>query len=123
MYAGGLVFNDVGDVVRAGDGFKPKSREWKLLLRVLVGVTGGHPRLVCNLAQYIRTSYRARAHRPGGVGCGLACALDSTRPCKTSLTTKQWPPRPLCRWSPSQAAPLPARRLPWPPLRWRKAPR
>lgn len=53
LWEKGLVFNSLGDVVRVGAGIRPKTAEWNLLLRVLVLVTGGHPRLVCNLASYM----------------------------------------------------------------------
>lgn len=51
MHDNGLTFDSLGQVVVAGLGFERQSPEWNLLVRVLIGVTGGHPRLVCNLAR------------------------------------------------------------------------
>lgn len=56
LHARGLEFNSVGEVVRAGAGYGLNTPQFKLLLESLVSVCGGHPRLVCNLSDYIGMS-------------------------------------------------------------------
>eukprot|EP00170_Pyropia_yezoensis_P007101 contig_28951_g7123 len=46
----------IGEIVRAGAGYGLKKPQLKLLLESLVSVCGGHPRLVCNLSDYIGMS-------------------------------------------------------------------